>query len=144
MDVSTSSYNTLIIHPDETLHSQLSRFNMEQQHQLMQDTSSGGGTGKKERPYSFGEQGLQEITEIPDEYLNQSLVLKHLCKEMRLPSKRQNSASSRECSELNTSAEREPPKYEQYMMTVAEQNEQSKNKTKSKSQPDLTKFVFQL
>lgn len=40
---------------------------------------------KKDRPRSFGEQQMQEITEIPEEYLNQSHVLKHLAKEVNLP-----------------------------------------------------------
>lgn len=30
--------------------------------------------------------GVQEITEIPDDYLNQSSVLKHLAKEVKAPS----------------------------------------------------------
>ncbi|XP_052862278.1 uncharacterized protein LOC128268994 [Anopheles cruzii] len=79
MDVSQSSYNTLIIHDDVY----------------------GGGINnnreyagspppymtKKERPRSYGEAqvAMQEISEIPEEYLNQSHVLKHLAKEVKLP-----------------------------------------------------------
>lgn len=126
MDVSTCSYNTLIIHPDDTLHGQLSRLSGDQYGQDM----------KKERPYSYGEQGMQEITEIPDDYLNQSHVLKHLAKEMKLPSNRQRASASRERS-IHDANGKNPPKYEQWMM-IAEQNEQN-NKMKSKSQPDLTK-----
>ncbi|XP_018576467.1 angiomotin-like protein 1 isoform X2 [Anoplophora glabripennis] len=52
LDVSSSSYNTLIIH------------------------SAG------DEPWT----GVQEITEIPDDYLSQSSVLKHLAKEVKVPS----------------------------------------------------------
>lgn len=132
MDVSTcsyNSYNTLIIHPDDALHGPMNRFACEHQ-QLIQDSSA----AKKDRPYSYGEQGMQEITEIPDDYLNQSHVLKHLAKEIKIPSNRRMAASR----EVN-SDEREPPKYEQWMLSVSEESEQNKNKVKSKSQPDLTK-----
>lgn len=132
MDVSTCSYNTLIIHPDDSLHAPMNRLTGD--HQYVQDV-----TTKKDRPHSYGEQGMQEITEIPDDYLNQSHVLKHLAKEMKIPSNRQRT-SSRECSLLE-SDEKHPPKYEQWMM-MAEQNEQNNNKIKSKSQPDLTKYLF--
>lgn len=119
MDVSTCSYNTLIIHPDDTLHTPLNR--------LTGDHID----GKKERPHSYGEQGMQEITEIPDDYLNQSHVLKHLAKEMKIPNNRQRT-SSRERSLLEN--DKEHTKW-----AIAEQHEQNNNKIKSKSQPDLTK-----
>lgn len=124
MDVSTCSYNTLIIHPDDTLHAPLNRLTNDH---IMQDV-----TGKKDRPHSYGEQGMQEITEIPDDYLNQSHVLKHLAKEMKIPSNRQRT-SSRERSLLDSDKENTPK------WVIAEQNEQNNNKMKSKSQPDLTK-----
>lgn len=90
------------------------------------------GGGKKDRPHSYGEQGMQEITEIPDDYLNQSHVLKHLAKEMKLPSNRQRT-SSRERSLIDSDKEHTPK------WVIAEQNEQNSSKIKSKSQPDLTK-----
>lgn len=125
MDVSTCSYNTLIIHPDhDILHAPLNRLTGEH---LVQD-----GNGKKDRPHSYGEQGMQEITEIPDDYLNQSHVLKHLAKEMKIPSNRQRT-SSRERSLLDNDKEHATK------WIIAEQNDQSNNKVKSKSQPDLTK-----
>lgn len=123
MDVSTCSYNTLIIHPDDSLHGQLNRLTGDH----LQD-----GTAKKDRPHSYGEQGMQEITEIPDDYLNQSHVLKHLAKEMKIPSNRQRT-SSRERSLI------ENDKEHTQKWVIAEQNEPNNNKIKSKSQPDLTK-----
>ena len=40
---------------------------------------------KKERPRSYGEaQQMAELSEIPEEYLNQSQVLKHLAKEVKV------------------------------------------------------------
>lgn len=120
---STCSYNTLIIHPDDTLHAPLNRLGGDH----LQEAA-----GKKDRPHSYGEQGMQEITEIPDDYLNQSHVLKHLAKEMKIPSNRQRT-SSRERSLLNNSKELTPK------WAIAEQNEQNNSKMKSKSQPDLTK-----
>lgn len=126
MDVSTCSYNTLIIHPDDTLHGPMNRLSSDQYSQDM----------KKDRPHSYGEQGMQEITEIPDDYLNQSHVLKHLAKEMKLPSNRQRTPSTRERSTQDGNG-KNPPKYEQWML-ITEQNEQN-NKIRSKSQPDLTK-----
>lgn len=120
MDVSTCSYNTLIIHPDDTLHAPMNRLGGEH---LVQD-------GKRDRPHSYGEQGMQEITEIPDDYLNQSHVLKHLAKEMKIPSNRQRT-SSREQSLLDND-NGHTPKW-------VNSDEQSNSKMKSKSQPDLTK-----
>ncbi|XP_055322389.1 uncharacterized protein LOC129578205 isoform X6 [Sitodiplosis mosellana] len=122
MDVSTCSYNTLIIHPDDTLHAPLNRM------------AGDHLDGKKERPHSYGEQGMQEITEIPDDYLNQSHVLKHLAKEMKIPSNRQRTSSSRERSLLESDKEHTTK------WVITEQNEQSNSKIKSKSQPDLTKL----
>lgn len=82
---------------------------------------------------------MQEIAEIPDDYLNQSHVLKHLAKEIRIPSNRR--SNNRDSDTI-----KEPPKYAQWIS--AEQNDQNKqnniinnNEAKSKSQPDLTKYV---
>lgn len=63
LDVSSSSYNTLIIHSaaDESW-TQTNRNSLDSNHG-----------------------GVQEITEIPDDYLSQSHVLKHLAKEAKLP-----------------------------------------------------------
>lgn len=73
---------------------------------------------------------MQEITEIPDDYLNQSHVLKHLAKEMKIPSNRQRT-SSRERSIIDSDKENTP----KWVIV----SEPSNSKMKSKSQPDLTK-----
>lgn len=108
--------------------------------------AAGGGTNvvnshgnekkDKELPGVYDEQGMQEITEIPDDYLNKSHVLKHLAKEIKIPNGSRRRTSSRESSMLNSDT-KDPPKYEQW--AIDEQNEQTNNKIKSKSQPDLTK-----
>lgn len=121
MDVSTCSYNTLIIHPDDYTANRLAQSAGDH----LPDASN-----KKDRPHSYGEQGMQEITEIPDDYLNQSHVLKHLAKEMKIPSNRQRT-SSRERSIIDSDKENTP----KWVIV----SEPSNSKMKSKSQPDLTK-----
>lgn len=97
--------------------------------------NSHGGTDKKDLSIAYDD-GMQEITEIPDDYLNQSHVLKHLAKEIKIPNGNRRRTSSRESSMLKSDA-KDPPKYEQWV--IEEQNEQTNNKMRSKSQPDLTK-----
>lgn len=80
---------------------------------------------------------MQEITEIPDDYLNQSHVLKHLAKEIKIPINRRRSNTRDSGVSENIDAIKDPPKYGQWI--IEEQNEQNNNKVKSKSQPDLTK-----
>lgn len=134
MDVSMcSSYNTLIIHTDDNLYSS-----------MLAAAAAASGTNvvhsqvtdKKDLSVAYDEQGMQEITEIPDDYLNQSHVLKHLAKEIKIPNGSRRRTSSRESSMLNSDT-KDPPKYEQWV--IDEQNEQTNNKIKSKSQPDLSK-----
>lgn len=120
MDVSTCSYNTLIIHNDDSIY--IGNRDYPGQPDAM----------KKDRPRSYGEQ-MQEITEIPDDFLNQSHVLKHLAKEIKTPNSRRSTTRDSGMSDNL----KEPPKYGQW--TIEEQNEQNNNKIKSKSQPDLTK-----
>lgn len=100
------------------------------------NTVNSHGTDKKDGQHAYDEQGMQEITEIPDDYLNASHVLKHLAKEIKIPNGGRRRTSSRESSMLNSDT-KDPPKYEQWV--IDEQNEQTNNKIKSKSQPDLTK-----
>lgn len=72
MDVSTCSYNTLIIHNDDNMYSSGGGGGADY------GGASGGG-GKKERPRSFGtDQVIKEILETPD--YNQNSVLKQLVK----------------------------------------------------------------
>lgn len=122
MDVSTCSYNTLIIHNDDSIYIG------------NRDYPSPPDAMKKDRPRSYGEQ-MQEITEIPDDFLNQSHVLKHLAKEIKTPINRR--SNTRDSGMSDNADQKDPPKYGQW--TIEEQNEQNNNKIKSKSQPDLTK-----
>ncbi|XP_050293372.1 uncharacterized protein LOC126733925 isoform X2 [Anthonomus grandis grandis] len=93
LDVSSSSYNTLIIHsagdepwtgrnsgPTTSSHSYL------QQAALYDSKSSGAKRSSASPSPSIASTGVQEITEIPDDYLSQSSVLKHLAKEVKAPS----------------------------------------------------------
>lgn len=67
MDVSSSSYNTLIIHSNG------------EEAWIGRHSGEFGETNSPTVIYS------KEITEIPDDYLNQSSVLKHLAKEVKQP-----------------------------------------------------------
>jgi hypothetical protein len=153
MDVSQSSYNTLIIH-DESIFSinnrDCSYRNADgwtvQQHF---DTAGDGDFSspppyiKKERPRSYGEsQQLAELSEIPEEYLNQSQVLKHLAKEVKLPNRNRGESNTRDSGLSENTDSREPPKYGHPPKYGNWAGEPSQNiiKLKSKSQPDLTKM----
>lgn len=125
MDVSTCSYNTLIIHNDDNMFAPTSGGNMDGGGGLGQDKNN-----KKDRLRREYEQGMQEITEIPDDYLNQSHVLKHLAKEMKIPQTATNKRSSLEANDGI-------PIYKQWIME--EQAGRINNKLKSKSQPELTR-----
>uniref|UniRef100_A0A336MZ68 CSON008045 protein n=1 Tax=Culicoides sonorensis TaxID=179676 RepID=A0A336MZ68_CULSO len=138
MDVSQSSYNTLIIH-DDTNYCEYSS----------PPPPSYNNMGKKDRPRSYGEQQMQEITEIPEEYLNQSHVLKHLAKEVKLP-RNGSESHTRDSgvSEIVSDAREHPPRYHGKRNThsagggaSSEQTICSGNcKLRSKSQPDLTRL----
>ncbi|XP_066248745.1 angiomotin-like 2a isoform X1 [Euwallacea similis] len=95
LDVSSSSYNTLIIHsagdepwtgrnsgptssPQSYLHQQSSIYDTKLSPGLKRSSTSPSP--------SVTSTGVQEITEIPDDYLSQSSVLKHLAKEVKAPS----------------------------------------------------------
>lgn len=123
MDVSTCSYNTLIIHNDDSIYP------------TNRDYSSPPPFLKKERPRSYGEKGMQEITEIPDDYLDQSHVLKHLAKEVKIPTNKSDSVTRDSGLSENTDT-KENQKYTQWIIDEQNQN----NKMKSKSQPDLTRL----
>nr|CAH7761331.1 unnamed protein product [Callosobruchus chinensis] len=100
LDVSSSSYNTLIIHsagdepwtgrnsgprdstnisPPSYLSHQSSNFYTDPKLSPIQKRSSASPSP------SITSTGVQEITEIPDDYLSQSSVLKHLAKEVKGP-----------------------------------------------------------
>lgn len=162
MDVSQSSYNTLIIHNDDGIYS-VNRDYSPPPYMI----------NKKERPRSYGEQqGMQELTEIPEEYLNQSHVLKHLAKEAKIPNNNTNSnnihhhhhnntnhanintnnnnnirnrsdSTTRDSGVSENTDSRDPPKYGSNWTSDEHQHQpqsaQQLNKLKSKSQPDLTR-----
>ncbi|XP_058055217.1 uncharacterized protein LOC131206617 [Anopheles bellator] len=155
MDVSQSSYNTLIIHDD--IYGGINNRDYA--------GSPPPYMTKKERPRSYGEAqvAMQEISEIPEEYLNQSHVLKHLAKEVKLPASstrgggRQQSTTSSTASTANAAdggivesiGEHQPQK-----KAIDKRKAGSceptgggtaaaaggNGKLKSKSQPDLTRL----
>ncbi|XP_014216807.1 uncharacterized protein PFB0145c-like [Copidosoma floridanum] len=106
LDVSTSSYNTLIIHNanDENSWTPTSRLSgVVRDHgdigYIYCEGASGKGHSNSPTIQSLanlphddhiyentGSGGCQEITDIPDDYLSQSQVLKHLAKEVKVPS----------------------------------------------------------
>nr|XP_019549430.2 uncharacterized protein LOC109419657 [Aedes albopictus]XP_029724701.1 uncharacterized protein LOC109419657 [Aedes albopictus]XP_029724702.1 uncharacterized protein LOC109419657 [Aedes albopictus]XP_029724703.1 uncharacterized protein LOC109419657 [Aedes albopictus] len=136
MDVSQSSYNTLIIH-DEGIYS------------MNREYSSPPPYMKKDRPRSYGESQppIQELSEIPEKYLSQSHVLKHLAKEVKLPARTRSDSNTRDSGVSENTDSRDPPKYGQHW--VGAQNAstdesaatQANAKLKSKSQPDLTRLL---
>lgn len=93
--------------------------------------------------------GVQEITEIPDHYLNESFVLKHLAKEVKVPSPngtvKSNVEELSQKFENHLEFEKRPPPPEYPKWSDKNQNIITRNKNKaekinlSKSQPDLSK-----
>ncbi|XP_046838363.1 uncharacterized protein LOC124432978 isoform X2 [Vespa crabro] len=105
LDVSTSSYNTLIIHNanDDNSWTPSGRLSgiVREHGDMGYVYCDGGGKGHSNSPTmqsisniphedhlyeQSGGGGCQEITDIPDDYLSQSQVLKHLAKEVKVPS----------------------------------------------------------
>ncbi|KAJ9584719.1 hypothetical protein L9F63_020924 [Diploptera punctata] len=97
LDVSSSSYNTLIIHGagDEWQHKRLSGIRDLQDggtpSYLNNYSGTDGGSKDPSARASFDatsnrhfDPSVREITDIPDDYLNQSQVLKHLAKEVKV------------------------------------------------------------
>lgn len=91
--------------------------------------------------------GVQEITDIPDDYLNQSSVLKHLAKEVKVPSPNGTSKNSENLEALYKEAAMKyescydvdsnlppPPEYPHWIEKC-----NMENMKLSKSQPDLSK-----
>ncbi|XP_012225084.1 serine-rich adhesin for platelets-like [Linepithema humile] len=112
LDVSTSSYNTLIIHNANDDNSWIPSGRLSGMVREHGDVSylycDGGGKGHSNSPTmqslsnlshedygheQSGSGGCQEITDIPDDYLSQSQVLKHLAKEVKVPSYTNNGGS---------------------------------------------------
>ncbi|KYM79369.1 Angiomotin [Atta colombica] len=109
LDVSTSSYNTLIIHNANDDNSWIPSGRLSG---IVREHGDVGylycdGKGHSNSPtiqslsnlphedyvHDQSGGGCQEITDIPDDYLNQSQVLKHLAKEVKVPPYPNNSSS---------------------------------------------------
>lgn len=92
---------------------------------------------------------MQEITEIPEEYLNQSHVLKHLAKEVKLP-RNGSESHTRDSgvSEIVSDGRDHPPRYHagnRHAHSAGSQEDAGgacggNCKLRSKSQPDLTRL----
>ncbi|KAJ8968920.1 hypothetical protein NQ314_002011 [Rhamnusium bicolor] len=186
LDVSSSSYNTLIIHsagdepwtgrnsgPHETtnmsppnyLSHQANLYNDPKLSPIQKRNSASPSpsitsTGRVQSllisldsNLRFYNAGVQEITEIPDDYLSQSSVLKHLAKEVKVPS--QNGAAKDENIEnllnkfdpvnFDINNLPPPPEYPKWAdKSPLQQAVNSRNKISaeklnlSKSQPDLS------
>ncbi|VEN41556.1 unnamed protein product, partial [Callosobruchus maculatus] len=171
LDVSSSSYNTLIIHsagdepwtgrnsgprdstnisPPSYLSHQSSNFYTDPKLSPIQKRSSASPSP------SITSTGVQEITEIPDDYLSQSSVLKHLAKEVKGPTS--GSAHKDDSVEGGLLSKFEPSNYENRLppppdypgkwadRSPLQQEVNAKNKggvsvektSLSKSQPDLS------
>lgn len=93
--------------------------------------------------------GVQEITEIPDDYLNESSVLKHLAKEVKVPSPNGtvkdniDNLSQKYDTHLDFMNRPPPPEYPKWTtkLPLNARNKMNIEKANlSKSQPDLSKI----
>ncbi|KAK1125883.1 hypothetical protein K0M31_005419 [Melipona bicolor] len=171
LDVSTSSYNTLIIHNDDNSWLPSGRLSgVVREHG---DTSylycDGGGKGHSNSPTmqslsnlshedhvyeQSNNGGCQEITDIPDDYLSQSQVLKHLAKEVKVPSysKLTNNGGNidvrmrdgeRGKQNDSESEDRPPPSYMSVLLPLKNKSRllgPMEKLTLSRSQPDLSRI----
>ncbi|CAH0552560.1 unnamed protein product [Brassicogethes aeneus] len=164
LDVSSSSYNTLIIHsagdepwtgrnsgPREATnmsplnyshHSNGAVYNEPKQSPSQKRSSASPSP-------SIGSTGVQEITEIPDDYLSQSSVLKHLAKDIKVPSTSKETIENLKFDPTkfdinNLPPPPEYPKWSDKSPLVAAVNKNHKMKVEkfalSKSQPDLSRL----
>uniref|UniRef100_A0A2M4BBE6 Putative angiomotin n=1 Tax=Anopheles marajoara TaxID=58244 RepID=A0A2M4BBE6_9DIPT len=163
MDVSQSSYNTLIIHDD--IYGGAGGMNGSSV-SAREYAGSPPPYMKKERPRSYGEACqvvMQEISEIPEEYLSQSHVLKHLAKEVKLLPGTAGVRSTRSASLARDTMASEgkqrhgPRQHQQQTGSIGttdggdckklqhadpdhQAGQAGNGKLKSKSQPDLTRL----
>ncbi|KAF2885119.1 hypothetical protein ILUMI_21053 [Ignelater luminosus] len=174
LDVSSSSYNTLIIHsagdepwtgrnsgttdvspPSYLAHQSPGLYHDPKLSPVQKRNSASPSPSltanakdhirnSLERGYNTG---VQEITDIPDDYLNQSSVLKHLAKEVKVPSPIGTSKNSENLEALYKEAVMKydscydvdsnlppPPEYPHWIEKC-----NMENMKLSKSQPDLSK-----
>ncbi|KAI4460309.1 angiomotin [Holotrichia oblita] len=159
LDVSSSSYNTLIIHsagdepwtgrnsgttdvnpPSYISHQSSSLFHDPKLSPSVQKRASASPSP------SITSTGVQEITDIPDDYLNQSSVLKHLAKEVKIPN---NNTTARDnidnqddghFKELKYDYDPRPPPPEYPKWEKNKEKFVAEKYSLSKSQPDLSKI----
>ncbi len=150
LDVSQSSYNTLIIHDND---------NVINKHDFYTNSSPSPPTVKKEksssRSRSFGNGSPFTLNNpevmIPlaenEQYLNQSFVLKHLAKEVKIPkSSNNNSVSNNESTRDSGLSENNSSNNNWLFSTSSNESGcasaiSTNSRTKSKSQPDLSIYV---
>ncbi|XP_033305977.1 angiomotin-like protein 1 isoform X2 [Bombus vosnesenskii] len=173
LDVSTSSYNTLIIHSANDDNSWVPSGRLSGVVREHGDMGylycDGGGKGHSNSPTMQSlsnlshedhvyEQpnngGCQEITDIPDDYLSQSQVLKHLAKEVKVPSysKLTNNGGNidmrmrdgdRGKQNDSESEDRPPPSYMSVLLPLKNKSRllgPMEKLTLSRSQPDLSRI----
>uniref|UniRef100_A0A8D9EY02 Angiomotin n=1 Tax=Cacopsylla melanoneura TaxID=428564 RepID=A0A8D9EY02_9HEMI len=122
----SASYNTLIIHEEN----RLSGAGTPPGYQMSKVSSP--GTSSRKSPASTAaasassERGVREITQIPDDYLSQSQVLKHLAKEVKVVS------PGREDSNTSNSSK--------HYTSLSGLKTSGKKCLRSKSQPDLSQL----
>ncbi|XP_065204499.1 uncharacterized protein LOC135834506 isoform X2 [Planococcus citri] len=122
-----SSYNTLIIHGANDEH-RYSSGTPPYAYSVKHNSSICSNSGSKDS-YRTYDPGVCEITNIPDDYLSQSQVLKHLAKEVKVPySDHRNYENPNECSTINENSEWNA------------ENNSLNHSYRSKSQPDLTRL----
>ncbi|XP_049821497.1 angiomotin-like protein 1 isoform X2 [Aethina tumida] len=166
LDVSSSSYNTLIIHsagdeswsgrnsgPRETTNMSPLNYAVHQNSSVFADPklSPSQKRASASPSPSITSTGVQEITEIPDDYLSQSSVLKHLAKEVKVPSPNGNNKQETidgmkfDPSNFDINNLPPPPEYPKWSdkspLLAAVNNKNKINAEKlslSKSQPDLS------
>ncbi|CAL7940736.1 unnamed protein product [Xylocopa violacea] len=173
LDVSTSSYNTLIIHNANDDNSWVPSGRLSGVVREHGDMGylycDGGGKGHSNSPtmqslsnlshedHVYDQPnngGCQEITDIPDDYLSQSQVLKHLAKEVKVPSysKLTNNGGNIDMrmrdgdrgKQTDTESEgRPPPSYMSVLLPLKNKSRlvgPMEKLTLSRSQPDLSRI----
>lgn len=175
LDVSTSSYNTLIIHNANDDNSWVPSGRLSSVVREHGDMGylycDAGGKGHSNSPTmqslsnlthedhiyeQSNNGGCQEITDIPDDYLSQSQVLKHLAKEVKVPSysKLTNKGNGgnidmrmrdgdRGKQNDSESEDRPPPSYMSVLLPLKNKSRllgPMEKLTLSRSQPDLSRI----
>lgn len=145
LDVSQSSYNTLIIHDNnetQPLFAGPSNSSMKQDLYFLNSSPSPPNYKKDKTTsrslgmysgYAHGDgKMITPITENEQQYLNQSYVLKHLAKEVKLP----HSAVAESTRDSGVSENNSSPNHQNWS-----NDSTHVDRNKSKSQPDLTKLA---